>query len=146
MVSPHFSWAEVQHTDTGLANEIPLPLCKEAQRLAEEVLEPLRILLGPLAVNSWYRSPAVNAAVGGEVASYHLKGLAVDVVPTGYCLDKFKMALTLLEELPIDKIILETHNSQWLHLQTNLEGLPPRHQALTSKMIGNRMVYTLFEG
>ncbi len=146
MVSSHFSWEEAQHTDAGLANEIPAPLCVNAKRLAEEVLEPLRVLLGPLGVNSWYRSPAVNAAVGGEKTSYHLQALAIDVVPSGDCFSKFKMALTLLDELPIDKIIYEKRNSDWIHIQTNLNGLAPRHQALTSKIVDGRIVYTHYEG
>ena len=145
MISQHFSWEEAAHTDTGLPNEIPDALCANVQRLAEEVLEPLRVLLGPLHVNSWYRSPEVNEAVGGEKSSYHLQGLAVDVVPMGSCLDKFKMALTLLDELPIDKIILETRKSQWIHIQTNMDGMPPRHQALTAKSVNGKMVYSVYE-
>lgn len=43
-------------------------------------LEALRQLVGkPVFVNSGYRCPAHNRAVGGAVNSYHLKGMAADV-------------------------------------------------------------------
>ncbi|WP_418497706.1 YcbK family protein [Duodenibacillus massiliensis] len=35
----------------------------------------------PIIVNSAYRSPAHNAAVGGVENSYHVKGLAADIRP-----------------------------------------------------------------
>jgi len=145
MLSEHFSLEEVTTTSTGLDNTIPDPLLENAKRLAETVLEPLRILLGPLHVNSWYRSPAVNAAVGGENSSYHLQALAVDVVPTGDVTAKFKMALTLLNELPIDQIILEERSSKWIHIGTNRHLALPRHQALTSKVVNGKMVYSHYE-
>lgn len=37
--------------------------------------------LYPSSVTSWIRSPIRNKAVGGDKASRHLLGLAVDVVP-----------------------------------------------------------------
>ena len=35
----------------------------------------------PIIVNSAYRSPAHNSAVGGVESSYHVKGLAADIRP-----------------------------------------------------------------
>jgi uncharacterized protein YcbK (DUF882 family) len=43
-------------------------------------LEELRELSGgPIYVNSGYRCPAHNRAVGGSENSYHVKGMAVDI-------------------------------------------------------------------
>ncbi|AEF94487.1 Peptidase M15A [Desulfotomaculum nigrificans CO-1-SRB] len=43
-------------------------------------LETLRQLVKkPVLVNSGYRCPAHNRAVGGAVNSYHLKGMAADI-------------------------------------------------------------------
>ncbi len=52
------------------------------KRLANEVLEPLRTALGnsPLMITSGYRCPRYNRRVGGAKNSFHLKGLAADVV------------------------------------------------------------------
>lgn len=134
MISDHFSKAEVEHTDRDIHNEIPQDLAANAIRLAETVLEPLRIHLGPLSVSSWYRSPELNAAVGGEKTSYHLEALACDIVPNGSIVDKFKMAVALMDELPIDKIILEKRKSMWIHIQTNRDGATPRRLAMTATM------------
>jgi hypothetical protein len=133
MVSGHFSWDEVVTTDTGLENEIPEVLKPNAQRLADTVLEPLRVLLGPMRVDSWYRSPAVNKAVGGEETSYHRLALAADCVPAGNVFNKFKLALTLLDTLPIDQIIFEHRHSDWIHIGTAKDGATPRRQALVSE-------------
>nr|WP_039735013.1 D-Ala-D-Ala carboxypeptidase family metallohydrolase [Desulfotomaculum nigrificans] len=47
-------------------------------------LEAFRQLAGkPVLVNSGYRCPAHNRAVGGETNSYHLKGMAADIQVPG---------------------------------------------------------------
>ena len=40
-----------------------------------------RGVTGSVTFTSWWRDPASNAAVGGDAASQHLIGWAVDVVP-----------------------------------------------------------------
>ena len=146
MVSEHFSLEEVTHTDTGLDNEIPEPLKQNATRLAETILEPLRVILGPMRVNSWFRSPGVNKAVGGVESSYHRLALAADVVPNGDVFKAFKMALTLLAELPIDQIIYEHHNSSWIHIGAAKDGESPRRQALIGEPdpTTGKMVYRAY--
>jgi uncharacterized protein YcbK (DUF882 family) len=48
------------------------------------VANELREVIGvPLKITSAYRSPAYNAAVGGETASYHMKFMALDLIPVG---------------------------------------------------------------
>ena len=48
--------------------------------LTENLLDPIREAWGkPLHVNSGYRCPALNKAVGGKPTSQHLKGEAVDI-------------------------------------------------------------------
>ena len=140
MVSEHFSWDECIHTDTGLSNELPQDYAKNAIRLAEDVLEPWRVLIGPLKINSWFRSKEVNKAVGGEIFSAHMEARAADVVPNGDITSAFKMLLA--SDIPFDKAILEHHNSSWIHVQINVDGQEPRRHALVGKLEGNRMVYT----
>lgn len=147
MVSEHFSWDEAVTTNTGLDNEIPEALKPNAIRLAESVLEPLRVILGPLNVESWYRSPAVNKAVGGVESSYHRLALAADVVPNGDVAKAFKMAVLHINDLPIDQIILEKgKNKTWIHVGTNKDGVKPRRQAMTSHINGDgKRVYVRYE-
>lgn len=50
------------------------------EALVENVLDPAREKLGaPIVVNSGYRCPRHNAAVGGVKNSQHMKGEAADV-------------------------------------------------------------------
>jgi zinc D-Ala-D-Ala carboxypeptidase len=52
--------------------------------LARRTLQPLRDAIGaPLTVSSGYRSPELNAAVGGAAKSQHMKGQAADVTAAG---------------------------------------------------------------
>lgn len=45
------------------------------------IANELRKIVGPITVTSAYRSPAYNAAVGGEPGSYHMKFMALDLIP-----------------------------------------------------------------
>ena len=48
--------------------------------LAEHVFQPLRDGLGvPIYVSSGYRSPDLNAAIGGAKRSQHMEGRALDL-------------------------------------------------------------------
>lgn len=75
-----FTWGEATKNGT----RVPTPeIADNIRRLARE-LQPIRNAIGrPMHVTSWYRPPAVNAAVGGASRSWHLKGLAVDVKVQG---------------------------------------------------------------
>ena len=66
----------------------------------------------PIYVNSWYRCPQLNKAVGGVEDSYHIKGLAVDIRWD-------KDLLEYLKQKPqYDKLIIEkTVKTKWLHIQ-----------------------------
>jgi len=68
-------------TSQPLENTPPRELWPALQTLHRLVLQ-LRQRYGDLRVTSGYRSPAVNAAVGGVPSSLHLQARAVDVVPT----------------------------------------------------------------
>ncbi|MFQ4139582.1 D-Ala-D-Ala carboxypeptidase family metallohydrolase [Nodosilinea sp. PGN35] len=93
-VRGHFTWGEALHVNrsTGAyrrpANSgVVYNILKVA-----DVMEEIRKMYGdkPLQINSWYRDPATNAAVGGASMSRHLSGDAVDfVVPGVRCFDVY---------------------------------------------------------
>ena len=57
-----------------------LQAVSNTRALVENVLDPAREKLGaPIVVNSGYRCPKHNAAVGGVTNSQHMKGEAADI-------------------------------------------------------------------
>ena len=61
-------------------NRLPKDLVGNVKNLIDRVLDPLREAYGkPVYINSGYRCPALNKAVGGVPGSYHLTGCAADL-------------------------------------------------------------------
>ncbi|MBR4593050.1 MAG: peptidase M15 [Bacteroidaceae bacterium] len=59
---------------------MPAEVKENVTALVDRVLDPVRAKFGwPIVVNSGYRCPARNRAVGGAVRSQHLKGEAADI-------------------------------------------------------------------
>lgn len=75
-LSPHFTFAEFNSHDGA---PMPEPVKKNIKELAKN-LEIIRAAAGnkPIKINSGWRSPRYNAAVGGKEKSMHLQGKAAD--------------------------------------------------------------------
>lgn len=77
-----FTWGEATKNatripaDVSIVNNI-IALARQLQRARNQIGRPFK-------VNSWYRPPAVNEAVGGASRSYHLYGMAADLEVSGY--------------------------------------------------------------
>lgn len=81
IITANFSWDETSTSLSfpELAEDVPAEYRDSAERLAREVLQPIRDeLQQPMTILSWYRSPALNMAVGGSPSSQHLRGEAAD--------------------------------------------------------------------
>lgn len=78
--APHFTWGEALHFDNrGNYRKPTSPRVVDNILTIARVMEEVRSFLGKsLVINSWYRDPATNAAVGGASQSRHLQGDAVD--------------------------------------------------------------------
>ncbi|MDR1372291.1 MAG: hypothetical protein LBJ17_04080 [Dysgonamonadaceae bacterium] len=48
--------------------------------LCQFILQPLREYIGKVTVTSGYRNPVVNRIVGGSENSYHMRGMAADII------------------------------------------------------------------
>lgn len=108
-ISNDFSWSEFEKSDTAkrlrITNVITTTEVRDAVKaLVLNVLQPLRDAWGgPLKINSGYRCPALNEAVGGVDTSQHVKGEAADVA----CTDPLALArLAKRLDLPFDQMIV----------------------------------------
>ncbi len=107
-----------------------------AGSFAAEVLEPVRAILGPLRVMSGFRTPGLNAVVGGASRSRHMLGLAIDVVPMETdvrgAMFAISHALRRGELLELDRAIDE-YGGRWIHLQGAVDGRAPARLVLSTK-------------
>ena len=86
------------------------------------LLEPARLLVGPIIINSGYRHEEVNQKVGGVKSSQHLTGQAADIRPR----DSGQFQL-LVEFLKTNKNTDQLLTGQgWLHVSWTPFALP-RH-------------------
>jgi len=119
-LSAHFHLSEFEKTSTGLPNKVPDALIPKLQDLCEHVLEPVRAHFGkPVRINSGYRSPAVNKAVGSSPGSDHVKGAAADIEVDG--VSNLEVARWIRDNLSYKQLILENHtpgkpSSGWVHV------------------------------
>ena len=85
-LTPHFTLAELTKTKTGIKNvpnEEQVENLKRVCGWLEQLRRRWNNLYGdgddPIIINSGFRSPEVNKAVGGATLSNHLTGCAVDI-------------------------------------------------------------------
>ena len=133
-MTPHFTLAELTHTDHRSLDNTPNDAERaNLQRLAE-FLELVKVALGgkPIMVNSAFRSKAVNDAVGSKDTSQHRVGRAADIRVPGMTPDKIVRAL-IATQLPFDQIIREF--DAWTHISIADK---PRRQALIIDKAGTR--------
>ena len=121
---------------------------KAAGELAVHVLCPAIDRLGPLTINSWYRSRVVNEAVGGITpahgrGSQHLYGEAADVEFPAVGL-KAAFIGVLESDIPFDQMILELRGaSRWLHLSHKPSPAGQRRMAMLSPESGKYQPYSM---
>ncbi len=95
-------------------NTPPAHIVGNIHRLIGDVLEPARLRFGaPIYVNSGYRCPELNRAVGGVARSYHLQGRAADLT-TG-TVDGNRRLWRILCGLPHVELIWEGGGA-WIHV------------------------------
>lgn len=96
--------------------------------VAEAIFEPLREHFGvPIGISSFYRSEAVNKAIGGSAFSDHCKGLAIDMDMDGMSggVTNADLFNYIRENLQFDQLIWEfgtVVNPDWVHASHRKSG------------------------
>jgi hypothetical protein len=146
-LSPNFTLQELTKSETALRHNLPndpTPEVIENLRvLCEKVLQPVREHYGKgVKVNSGYRAPEVNAAVGGSKTSDHCKGQAADIEIPG--VPNHELAEWIEKNLPFTQLILEFYtrgipDSGWVHVSYDPANL--KKQSMTAVKENGKTVY-----
>ena len=92
---------------------------KNLETLVDCLLDPLReAWRSPIIINSGYRCPILNKAVGGSKTSSHMSGWSVDMRPKNGKMEEFKkFVVEFIKTRFWDQCILEkSGNVEWIHL------------------------------
>ena len=136
-LSTNFTLAEFTKSQTatrkGLDNTPGEEHLVNAKELFENVVQKVRENFGVTVINSGYRGPALNEAVGGSSNSQHCKGEAVDIECPGTANET--VAQWIADNLEFDQLILEfaekgIPDAGWVHVSYVSEG--NRKQILTA--------------
>jgi len=124
MISKHISEKEATKSVTALRLNIDNTpngtTINNMKLLAQKVFEPLRLWVGgPIKINSFYRSRALNEAIGGTTLSQHCQGKAMDIDDIyGHKTNK-EMFYYIKENINFDQMIWEfgnEDNPDWIHI------------------------------
>ena len=124
MISKHISYKEgvysITATRKGIDNTPNDEQLLNMVTIAEEVFEPLRSYVGgPIKINSFFRCPELNTAIGGSSKSQHCKGQAIDIDDTFGRMTNAEMYHWIKEYLEFDQMIWEfgdDENPNWVHI------------------------------
>ena len=124
MISKHISNKESVYSRTatrlGIDNKPDEKQLQSMVTVAEEIFEPLRMWVGgPIKINSFFRSPELNKAIGGSAKSQHCHGQAIDLDDTFGRATNAEMFDFIKENLDFDQMIWEfgdDNNPNWVHV------------------------------
>lgn len=143
----NFTLEELTKSETalrrGLDNTPTVEVVENLKVLAEKVLQPVRDHFAKgVKVNSGYRAPEVNAAVGGSKTSDHCLGMAADIEIPG--LPNAELAQWIESNLEYTQLILEFYtqgvpDSGWVHVSYDPKNL--KKQSLTAIKREGKTVY-----
>ena len=133
-LSEHLTLAELTKTNTGIANvpneaqvENLKRVCRWLERLRKRWNDKYGDGDDPIIINSGFRSPEVNKAVGGVPTSNHLTGCAVDIRCIGME-QALRYAAILLDisdmsREDFDELLIEQKRSViWIHFAVRPSG------------------------
>tara|TARA_R100001082_G_scaffold110927_1_gene92461 strand:- start:262 stop:717 length:456 start_codon:yes stop_codon:yes gene_type:complete len=124
MISKHISYKEATYSNTAMRKGIDnIPNDEQLNNMeliAEKIFEPLRKHVGgPIKINSFFRCPKLNEAIGGSSKSQHCHGQAIDLDDTFGKATNAEMYHWIKNNLDFDQMIWEfgdEDNPAWVHV------------------------------
>jgi hypothetical protein len=145
-LSENFTLQEFTKSQTairkGLDNTPAEAHIENAKELFANVVQKVRDNFGVTIINSGYRGPDLNYAIGGSNTSQHTRGQAVDIECPGT--PNYDVAKWVEDNLEFDQLILEFYtpgipDSGWVHVSYKTED--NRKQCLTAMKENGKTIY-----
>ena len=145
-LSENFTLQEFTKSQTairkGLDNTPAEAHIENAKELFANVVQKVRDNFGVTIINSGYRGPDLNYAIGGSNTSQHTRGQAVDIECPGT--PNYDVAKWIEDNLEFDQLILEFYtpgipDSGWVHVSYKTE--ENRKQCLTAMKENGKTIY-----
>jgi|SRR5713101_359739 len=115
-LSAHFTLRTLIQSDTArvraIENRPPLRLVKNLTHLARRLDAVQALLHHPSAISSGFRSPALNAEIGGSRTSRHTLGLAADFTCKKFGSPFHVCRRVARSTIPFDQLIYEFGDQQ----------------------------------
>lgn len=122
----YFTIKELTKSSTAEAKGIDNTPTPEVERnltaLVDNILDGVRGIYGkPITVNSGYRCPELNKAVGGSATSDHVKGFAADI--TGGSKEENERLFNIIKHNFHFSQLIDEKNFSWVHVSYNPNNL-----------------------
>ena len=114
-LSPHFKLGEFLNLGKYPENIPTMQVVANLTYGCHLLLEPARLLVGSIIINSGFRCEAVNRRVGGVRNSQHLTGQAADIRPKDPA--QFQLLVDFLKTWEYTDQLLTAKT--WLHISWN---------------------------
>ena len=146
-LTKNFSYQEMIKSSTadriGVSNDATREHVINLVNLCNFILQPVRDEFGPIRINSGYRSPALNKAVGGSKTRQHCNGEAADFESSR--ISNPELATWVAKKLDFDQLILEFYDgkdphSGWVHCSYKMDG-SNRGNTLTALRVNGKTQY-----
>ena len=149
-ISKHVSYKEGTHSNTATRRNIDnIPddyQLANMNAVALNIFEPLREWVeGPIKINSFFRSPDLNTAIGGSSKSQHCEGRAIDIDDTFGHKTNAEMYNYIKENLNFDQLIWEFGNDtnpDWVHVSF-VSNEQNRNRCLKAERKDGKAVYSI---
>ena len=149
-LSENFTLTEFTKSQTGLRlgidNDPQGEHLENLRHLVNEIIQPVRSHYGRvITINSGYRSPALNQAIGGASTSQHCRGEAADIEIPG--VPNYDLALYIQQHCEFDQLILEFYtpgiaDSGWVHVSLRRDGKNRKHTLTAMRQKGKTVYQT----
>jgi zinc D-Ala-D-Ala carboxypeptidase len=144
-ISAHFYYRDLvitEHRDfIDMNTKEGMQYLGNMQRLCNEILEPIIILLGEVQhVSSCFRCPRLNAVIGGKTNSQHMYAEAADQEFRIHLKDAYNKIMA--SRIPYSQLIYEF--GSWVHVGVTDNALYPgkKRENWISSIVDGKVVYT----